>query len=72
MPDLYRVLGISPRAREEDIKSAYSELAKRAHPDVNAGDAAAELRTNEINRAYETLRNTETRAFTDSGSTCSR
>jgi len=65
MPDLYRVLGLSPRAREEDIKSAYRALAKRAHPDVNAGDAAAELRTKEINRAYETLRNTETRAAYD-------
>lgn len=65
MPDLYQVLGLSPRASEEDVKAAYRALAKRAHPDVNAGNATAEVRTKEINRAYETLRNAETRAAYD-------
>jgi hypothetical protein len=65
MPDLYRVLGLSPRAGEEEIKAAYRALAKLSHPDVNAGDAAAELRTKQINFAYETLRNVERRAAYD-------
>src|SRR5262245_51944664 len=66
MPDLYRVLGLSSRACEEEIKAAYRALAKQSHPDVNAGDAAAELRTKLINFAYETLRNAERRAAYDS------
>jgi DnaJ domain len=65
MPDLYRVLGLTPRAGEEEIKAQYRALAKQSHPDVNAGDAAAELRTKLINFAYETLRNVERRAAYD-------
>jgi hypothetical protein len=65
MPDLYRILGLLPGAREEDIKAAYRALAKDSHPDVNRGDAAAELRTKQINRAYETLRNAEARGAYD-------
>jgi len=51
----YEVLGVKPEASEEEIKAAYRKLAKRYHPDVNNGSAAAEARMQEINEAYTLL-----------------
>ncbi len=53
MRDTYEVLGLPPGAGQEKIKSAFRELAKRFHPDVNVGDLAAEQRFKEINSAYQ-------------------
>ena len=33
MTDPYKVLGVSPTATDEQVKSAYRELAKKYHPD---------------------------------------
>jgi curved DNA-binding protein CbpA len=65
MHDFYSVLGLPRGANHEEIKAAYWRLAKRSHPDVNAGDKQAELRTKEINRAYETLGDPDARAAYD-------
>ena len=65
MPDLYSILGLSNRAKNEEVKAAYRTLARLYHPDLNAGDMEAERRTKEINRAYETLGNPEMRAAYD-------
>ena len=59
--DYYNVLGVGRDAPQEDIKAAYRKLARKWHPDVNAGDAAAEKRFKEINEAHEVLGNPETR-----------
>ena len=55
MQDPYRVLGVSPSASEDEIKKAYRALAKKYHPDVNAGASDAEARMKEINEAYSTI-----------------
>ena len=52
MQDPYRVLGVSPSASEDEIKKAYRALAKKYHPDVNNGSAAAETKMKEVNEAY--------------------
>lgn len=52
MQDPYRVLGVSPTASEDEIKKAYRTLAKKYHPDVNNGSAAAEAKMKEVNEAY--------------------
>jgi curved DNA-binding protein CbpA len=65
MLDFYAVLGLPRRANHEEIKAAYWSLAKQSHPDVNAGDQAAEQRTKDINRAYETLGDPDARAAYD-------
>jgi len=65
MLDLYAELGLSRRATGDEIKAAYRGLAKRYHPDVNAGDEQDEWRTKEINRAYAILGDPEARAAYD-------
>ena len=57
--DPYEVLGLSPGASEEEIKNAYRRLAKKYHPDLNPGDEEAARRMNEVNAAYDALKNPE-------------
>ncbi len=53
--DFYEVLGIDRDASQKEIRQAYRKLARKYHPDVNPGDAAAEQRFKEISQAYEVL-----------------
>lgn len=59
MRDPYQVLGVSPDASDEEIKKAYRRLAKKYHPDLNPGDAAAAQKMQEVNAAYEQIKNPE-------------
>ena len=47
-----KILGLPPLVTRGEIKKRYRQLARRHHPDRNAGDAR---KMEEINRAYETL-----------------
>lgn len=51
----YKVLGISRRASQEEIKSAFRLLAMRWHPDRNPRDPGCAERFKEALEAYETL-----------------
>lgn len=55
--DPYKVLGVSPDASDEEVKAAYRKLAKKYHPDLNPGDAEAARKMNEINAAYDQIKN---------------
>lgn len=55
--DPYKTLGVSPDASDEEIKTAYRKLAKKYHPDLNPGDAEAARKMNEINAAYDQIKN---------------
>lgn len=55
--DPYKVLGVSRDATDEEIKRAYRQLAKQYHPDRNPGDAEAAKKMQQINAAYEQIKN---------------
>lgn len=57
--DPYKVLGVNPDASDDEIKRAYRRLAKQYHPDRNPGDAAAAKKMQQINAAYEQIKNPE-------------
>ena len=57
--DPYKVLGVSPDASDEEIKRAYRALAKQYHPDRNPGDTVAAQKMQQINAAYEQIKNPE-------------
>ncbi|MBR5125899.1 MAG: J domain-containing protein [Oscillospiraceae bacterium] len=59
MDDPYKVLGVSPDASDEEIKRAYRRLAKKYHPDLNPGDQEAARKMQEVNAAYEQIKNPE-------------
>ena len=57
--DPYKVLGVSRDASDEEIKRAYRHLAKQYHPDRNPGDQEAAKKMQQINAAYEQIKNPE-------------
>ena len=65
--DPYKVLGVSPDASDEEIKRAYRRLAKKYHPDLNPGDSVAAEKMQEVNAAYEQIKNPEKFQQSNSG-----
>lgn len=63
--DPYEVLGVARDADQAAIQKAYKKLARKYHPDLNPGDAAAEERFKEISAANRVLGDPEARANYD-------
>jgi molecular chaperone DnaJ len=59
--ELYKTLGVSKKATDEEIKKAYRKLARKYHPDRNPGDAEAEEKFKEISAAHDVLSDPEKR-----------
>lgn len=64
--DPYAILGVDRGASEEEIKAAYRRLAKQYHPDLHPGDQQAAKKMQEINAAYEQLKNPQPQMNFDS------
>lgn len=69
--DYYRILGVTFGASEEQLKTAYRNLAKRLHPDTYQGNMTKEkeeeltIRFKYVNEAYHMLMDKEKRAKYD-------
>ena len=65
--DPYAILGVKREATPEEIRSAYRQLAKKLHPDLNPGDKGAEEKFKEVAGAYDLLGDSDKRARFDRG-----
>ena len=65
MVDYYRILKVSPKASDKEIKSAYRRLARKLHPDVNGGSNVNSRDFAQIAKAYQILSNPAERARYD-------
>ena len=63
--DYYEVLGINRSADKDTIKKAYRKMAKKYHPDSNAGNADAEEKFKEVTEAYNVLSDPEKKKLYD-------
>ena len=53
--DFYKILGVDKSADDKEIRKAYRKLARKWHPDQNAGDTKAEAKFKEIGEAFAVL-----------------
>lgn len=63
--DYYETLGVDKKADKATIKKAYRKLAKKYHPDTNAGDAHAEEMFKDVTEAYNVLSDEKKRKLYD-------
>jgi len=58
MNDPYSILGVSPKASDEEVKKAYRELARKYHPDNYHDNPLSDLaqeKMKEVNEAYNSI-----------------
>ena len=63
--DYYDVLGVPRTATQKEISSAFRKLARKHHPDLNAGNKEAEARFKELSEAHEVLSDSKKRGLYD-------
>jgi DnaJ-class molecular chaperone len=65
--DPYAILGVKREATQDEIRSAYRQLAKKLHPDLNPGDKQAEEKFKQVSVAYDLLGDPDKRARFERG-----
>lgn len=63
--DYYKILGLTKKANEKEIKKAYRKLSMKYHPDTNGGSADAGKKFQEVSQAYEVLSDKDKRKIYD-------
>ncbi len=63
--DLYLLLGVSPDATSDEVRSAYRKLAAQFHPDRNPNDPDAIAKFHAIGKAHDILANPDARRAYD-------
>ncbi|MFI3252931.1 MAG: J domain-containing protein [Eubacteriales bacterium] len=70
MKDPYEVLGVSPQATDDEVKTAYRNLAKKYHPDRLQNNPLADLaaeKMKEINDAHDLIQKERKEGIRPSG-----
>jgi curved DNA-binding protein len=62
--DYYKIMGVTRKAKPDEIKRSYRKLARKYHPDVSK-EANAEAKFKELQEAYAVLKDPEKRAAYD-------
>jgi DnaJ-class molecular chaperone len=65
--DLYKILGVSRTASDDDIRRAYKRKAKESHPDLHPGDARKAETFKAASAAYDILGDSKKRSQYDRG-----
>ena len=63
--NFYFILNVSQSAKTEEIRKAYFKLVKTYHPDKNKGSRLAEKKFQQINSAWEVLKDSKKRKLFD-------
>ena len=63
--DYYATLGVGRSASDEEIQTAYRQLARQYHPDLNPDDAKAKKKFQEVQVAFEVLNDSKKREMYD-------
>jgi DnaJ-class molecular chaperone len=63
--DYYEVLGVPRAASQKEITAAFRKLARKHHPDLNAGDKQSEAKFKEISQAHDVLADGKKRRLYD-------
>ena len=63
--NFYEVLGVPRSATQKEISAAFRKLARKHHPDLNAGNKEAEARFKELSEAHEVLSDAKKRQLYD-------
>ncbi|WP_417449680.1 DnaJ C-terminal domain-containing protein [Kordiimonas sp.] len=67
MSDLYKIIGVSRNASQDEVKKAYRDLAKKLHPDRNKDNKNVAEEFKRVSAAYAILGDKEQRARYDQG-----
>ena len=59
--NFYDILGVDENASKEEIKKSYRSLQMKYHPDKNRGNQESMIMTQQLNEAYETLKDDQKR-----------
>ena len=63
--DHYAVLGVGRNASPEEIQSAYRQLARKYHPDLNPDDNRAKQQFQDVQNAFDVLNDPQKREMYD-------
>lgn len=63
--DYYKTLGVSREATQDEIQKAYYKLARKYHPDLNPNKKQAKEKFQEVQAAFDVLKDPEKRELYD-------